>query len=177
MKIQPTNLPTTINKLELAGQLLVEAVTTYRSGERNVDFAKSILMAGAVVEIVSPLLKEHDIRSHQIKLAALAKEVDEKSDVSKSMIFFRRPYNALKHAGKSSTNKDGTFTWKTLPSSDLLIDLDLKDEADHLINSAIEDFRTAVKAGLANLETFDELRNLLQDVWGSQVTIVDPQNY
>jgi hypothetical protein len=47
-----------LNKIQLASEMFVEAHARYTSARRDIDYVTSILLSGAVVGIVSPLLKE-----------------------------------------------------------------------------------------------------------------------
>ena len=60
------------NKIPLAGEMLVQAVNSYSHAPRDIDYVTSILLAGAVIGIIAPLLKELDIKSSQVALAELS---------------------------------------------------------------------------------------------------------
>lgn len=129
------------HKALLAGELLVEAAKTYRAGDTNVDFAKSILLAGAVIGIIAPWLEELGGKSSQTQWAELAIKLkgialtdlpleEQDKEKGKAMAFYRLAYNSLKHAGKGE---------KIKPSSDLYFEANLKEEAYCLISCAIND--------------------------------------
>lgn len=133
----------THNKLYLAGDLLVEAASIYKLGNSNIEFAKSILLAGAVIGIVSPYLEEQKIKSSHVELSELSaqlrkidlsqlNECERRKEMGRSINFYRMTYNSLKHTGK----KD-----KVKPSQDLILEANLKEEASYLIEHAISDFK------------------------------------
>lgn len=152
------------NKIQLAGGLLVEAVRTYRSGAGNIDFAKSILLAGAVIGVVAPCLEEQDEKSSHIQLAEVAakcKGIDlihltpkeKREEFGRSIVFYRLAYNSLKHAGGR----------RKKASDDLFFEADLKKEAYFLIGSAIDDYnKIALPQGVINADLSNELLDLLQ---------------
>ncbi|MDI1349695.1 hypothetical protein [Aquabacterium sp.] len=156
------------NKISLAGELLVEAIKIYRHGETNIDFSKSILLAGAVIGIVAPYLEELGIKPTQIRLAELAtslrnidleqlKQTERKKEIAKSIKLYRMTYNSLKHAGESK---------KAPPSQDLTFEANLKEEAYYLIGHAIDDFKKIpFTPKQLNNEFSDDLLDLLQAFW------------
>ncbi|TJY55903.1 hypothetical protein E4T66_20150 [Sinimarinibacterium sp. CAU 1509] len=158
----------THNKILLAGELLVDAEKTYRSGETDGEFAKSILLAGAVIGIVAPLLEEQKIKSSHVQLAEMAARLrgldvtnlppkKRGREIGRSIGFYRLVYNSLKHAGDRE---------KVKPSQDLLFDANLKEEAGHLISSAIDDYnKLSLLRRETNLELSDNLLTLLQSGW------------
>lgn len=96
----------THDKILLAGELLVDAAKTYHSGVENVDFAKSILLAGAVIGIVTPWLKEIGVKSTHLELAELSAKLkgtdlntlppqQRKKEIGKSIAFYRLIYNSI----------------------------------------------------------------------------------
>ncbi len=158
----------THDKILLAGELLVDAAKNYHSGETNVDFAKSILMAGAVIGIVAPWLKELSIKSSHVQLAEIAAKrkfagqndptpQDQKKEIGKSIEFYRLAYNSLKHAGNGS---------KLKASDDLSFEADLQEEACYLIGSAIDDYnKLPLSRQTINTKLSDDLLTLLQSPW------------
>lgn len=158
----------THDKILLAGELLVDASKTYRAGEKNVDFAKSILLAGAVIGIISPWLEELGKKSSQVHLAEIAlkikgidlsntspKRCEEK--IGKSISFYRLAYNSLKHAGRDK---------KVKPSDDLQFDANLKEEAYCLIACAIDDYKKIpLPQQTINTRLSEDLLTLLQSHW------------
>jgi hypothetical protein len=156
----------THDKILLAGELLVEAAKTYRSGEKNVDFAKSILLAGAVIGIISPCLEENKIEFTQLwrakiftKISTLkekksnpASSNEQKQKIKEALRFYRLVYNALKHTGHGNTP----------PSADLYFKANLKEEALYLINTAIDDYnKLPISQTKINTQLPDDLLDLL----------------
>lgn len=62
------------NKLLLAGEMLLEAAKECRAAKNDIDFVKSILLAGAVSMVVTPILQEFGIDSLHENLAKRAAE-------------------------------------------------------------------------------------------------------
>lgn len=161
----------THNKILLAGELLVDAAKIYRSGRKNVDFAKSILLAGAVIGIVAPLLEERGTKSSQAQFAEWfiqvrrlnLSEKNEKKEISNSIRFDRFIYNSLKHSGSKHL---GSYEEGIKPSDDLLFEADLKREACRLIESAIADYNHLdLSREIVNMKLSDDLLTLLQSRW------------
>jgi len=48
----------TLNKICIASEMFVEAHRLYTEAKADIDYITSILLAGAVLGIISPLLKE-----------------------------------------------------------------------------------------------------------------------
>jgi hypothetical protein len=158
------------NKLELAGQLLIEAARECRSATTDVGFAKALLLAGAVENILTPYLQELsasgnrpeytprqiEMARHMQNFADKALGTPQSDDIAAALNYLRNPYNHLKHAGKDR-GKD-----QRLPSADLAFFADLRNEADWMVAMAIEDYS---KLPL-NPETLPrELLDLLQSYW------------
>src|SRR5437899_826308 len=89
------------NKIVIAAEMLSEAQKRYFQAMRDVDYVTSILLSGAVIGVVSPLLKEQKRgrTSHQL-LARVSKLVAQPDTTSLNEWMFRDVYNGLKHAGK-----------------------------------------------------------------------------
>lgn len=167
----------THDKVLLAGGLLVDAAKTYHAGETNVDFAKSILLAGAVIGIIAPWLKELGEKSSQVQLAETAVKTavermklegvdltnlslkDQQKKIGNPISFYRLTYNSLKHAGKGKTIK---------ASDDLHFEANLKEEAYYLIGSAIDDYnKLPLSQQTINTQLSEDLLTLLQSHWAT----------
>ncbi len=166
------------DKLLLAGELLVEAAKTYRLATRDVDFVKSILMAGAVSGIVSPFLEELGVKPAQTQRAETAVKIRSESarvhgreavdpdaclrdewtrEIAEFIRFDRFAYNSLKHAGKKP---------KVKASEDLVLTVDLQKEASYLIESAIDDYKKLpFPQSVVNGQLSNELLELLHSLW------------
>ncbi|SFN28404.1 hypothetical protein SAMN05660284_01072 [Formivibrio citricus] len=160
----------THDKILLAGELLVDAAKTYRAGETNIDFAKSILLAGAVIGIVAPWLEELGGKPSQTQLAGMAANLkgvpltnlplnEQQKEIGKSIAFYRLTYNSLKHAGRGE---------KTKPSDDRFFEANLKEEAYYLIGNAIDDYnKLPLSRQTINTKLSDDLLTLLQSHWAA----------
>jgi hypothetical protein len=156
------------NKILLAGELLLDAAKIYKSGVNNVDFAKCILLAGAVIGILTPWLEELGEKPSQIQMAETAAQIKgidltkitskkRKEEIGNSIRFYRLIYNSLKHAGQAHAK---------IASDDLSFEADLKQEASYLMNSAIDDYnKIPFSQNEINTKLPDELLTLLQSNW------------
>ncbi|ART83179.1 hypothetical protein CBP31_11620 [Oceanisphaera profunda] len=151
------------DKILLAGELLLEAANIYKSAKTDAEFAKSILLAGAVINIASPWLQELGVEPSQVQHAHIVLELRKldkgtltesqiRKEIGKSLKFSRMVYNSLKHAGNGSLKA----------SEDLTFEADLPEEAYFLIGSAIDDFR---RLPLSVRTINGELLTLLQSSW------------
>ena len=61
------------NKIVLASQMFVEAHERFDKASREIDYVTSLMLAGAVCGIVSPLLKEQGKGTFRVLLASLFK--------------------------------------------------------------------------------------------------------
>ncbi|WP_445427382.1 hypothetical protein [Alishewanella sp. HL-SH05] len=157
----------THNKILLSGELLLEAANIYKSAKTDTEFAKSILLAGAVINIVSPLLQELGIEPSEIQHAHVVlklRKIDKdtltkdqlRKEIGKSLKFSRMAYNSLKHSGKGELKA----------SDDLIFEANLSEEAYFLIGNAIDDFkRLPLPVRTINSELPGELLTLLQSSW------------
>lgn len=96
------------------------------------DYINSILLSGAVVGIVSPLLKEQGGHTMHELLARIGNLIADSGEGAPHEGMFREIYNSLKHTGNKIKN--------ILPSNDLEIQTDLKKEAAHMLDAAKHDF-------------------------------------
>lgn len=112
--------------------MFVEAHNRYTSARRDIDYITSILLSGAVVGIISPLLKEQGGHTMHELLTRIGKLIVEPGKEETHEGMFRETYNALKHAGNKNQNIS--------PSEDLEIQTGLKKEAAHMLDAAKHDF-------------------------------------
>jgi hypothetical protein len=125
---------TGFNKIQLASDMFVEAHACYTNATRDIDYIMSILLSGAIVGIINPLLKEQGGHTMHELLARISNAIAEPGEnVYEGM--FREIYNSLKHAGNPNKKE------KIAPSEDLEIQADLKQEAAHMLDAAKNDFR------------------------------------
>jgi len=120
------------NKLVLAAEMFVEAHERFTRARGDIDYVASLMLSGAVVGIVAPLLNEQGGRSMHQLLAALSQAVAEPGDGAHEGLF-RTAYNGLKHAGD---RRKGVAA-----SQDLMLRADLRFEAAKMLEAAREDFR------------------------------------
>ena len=113
--------------------MFVEAHERYMKATRDIDYVVSIVLSGAVVGIVSPLLKEQGGHTTHSLLARIDSLIAEPRDLPIHEGMFRAIYNAVKHAGNDRQN--------IAPSTDLEIETDLRAEAAHMLDAAKQDFR------------------------------------
>jgi hypothetical protein len=123
----------TFNKIQVATEMFLEAHQRYSTASRDIDYITSVMLSGAVVGIVSPLLSEQGGHSRHSLLARIGNVVAEPSESPTHEGMFREIYNALKHAGDDRR--------KVAPSEDLEIHADLALEAARMLDAAKQDFR------------------------------------
>ena len=121
-----------LNKLVVASEMFLEAHRRFVNAGRDIDYVASIVLSGAVVGIVGPLLKEQGGRTTHELLAKVANLVSEPGGPPAHEGMFRSIYNGLKHAGNKNQ--------KVRPSEDLEIHTDLRVEAGAMLEAAREDF-------------------------------------
>lgn len=118
--------------------MFMEAHQRYIGAKRDIDYIVAIVMAGSVVGVVSPLLKEQGGRtSHQL-LAEIGNLLIEEGEADFHEGVFREIYNSFKHAGNRNKGLK--------PSEDMTVEADLKKEAAHMLDAARDDFRE-IKVG------------------------------
>ena len=135
----------TLNKVRVAADMFVEAHERYMRGSGDIDYVVSIMLSGAVVGIISPLLKEQGRHSFHALLARISKHMAEPGEGTAHEGMFRAVYNGLKHAGDNRRD--------VAPSDDLTIVADLKVEAAHMLDAAKHDF--------GQVEVISEIRGAL----------------
>lgn len=151
---------TAFNKIQLAADMFVEAHARYTNATRDIDYIVSILLSGAIVGIIGPLLKEQGGHTMHELLARISNAIAEPGEEDSHEGMFREIYNSLKHAGNSNKRE------KVAASEDMEIQADLKQEAAHMLDAAKNDFRhitvqLQVKGGLS--ESFLLLLQLDED--------------
>lgn len=134
----------TINKIDICVDMILASAKALKAGNQ-IDFVTSILLSGAVNEILEPLLQEKNIKSKRGEFALRAacilsktsggSPIHEKTRKS-AFANSKSIYNALKHAG----DKKSDGSWKIKPSSDLIMDVDLCDEAEWSLSFALDNF-------------------------------------
>ena len=157
------------NKRVIAGDFLVEAVEAYKTAVSDADYAKCILLAGATIGIISPLLEELGIKPQQVELAERAAGLsgidlttltpnDRNVHIAKGLRFYRFVSNALKHTGNER--------YQIKASADLTFEADLKDEAQYLISTAIDDLnKLGLPVEILNTPHADKLLHVLHSTF------------
>ena len=121
------------NKIVLASKMFTEAHNKFDSAKSEMDYVSSILLSGAVVGIVAPLLEEQGgIPMHEI-LTRISNVMASEGDEKTYQGIFRETYNAFKHAGNKRK--------KIKPTEDLEIETDIKIEAGRMLDIAKSDFK------------------------------------
>lgn len=123
------------NKIYLCEEMLVQSVNFYENSKKDTDYIPSILIAGAVLEIITPLLIELNIETKDnslFKVYKILNTSENKKNEKKEYFYFTKLiYNSLKHAGHG----------KNLPASnDLKMKANLKEEAEILISKAVNEY-------------------------------------
>jgi len=124
---------TIFNKIQVAAEMFLEAHQRYTTASRDIDYITSVMLSGAVVGIVSPLLTEQGGHSTHSLLSRISNAIAEPGEPPTRDGMFREIYNALKHAGDTKR--------KVAPSADLEIHADLAVEAARMLDAAKQDFR------------------------------------
>jgi len=121
------------DKIVIASKMLVESHNKFVNAKEDIDYIISILLSGAVVGIVSPLLKEQGGHTAHELLARMFNFISEDNDEKAHEGMFRQVYNSLKHAGKEHKGVKA--------SKNLEFGADLKLEAAHMLDAARDDFK------------------------------------
>lgn len=123
----------TFNKIQIAAEMFLEAHLRYTTASRDIDYITSLMLSGAVVGMISPLLTEQGGHSRHSLLARISNAIAEPSEPPSGEGMFRAIYNALKHTGNDRRS--------VAPSADLEIHADLALEAARMLDAAKQDFR------------------------------------
>lgn len=122
-----------VHKIDVAARLFLAAHERFTEATGDDDYIVTIVLSGASVGIVAPLLEEQGGNSTHSILAMLSKFVSHPGEPSTREGMFRAVYNGLKHAGDKKRNLK--------PSNDMEIVADLRLEAAHMLEAALFDFR------------------------------------
>jgi hypothetical protein len=121
------------NKIVLASKMFIEAHNKFDSAKSEMDYVSSILLSGAVVGIVAPLLEEQGGHPMHEILARISNVMVSEGYEKAHQGIFRETYNAFKHAGNKRK--------KIKPTEDLEIETDIKIEAGRMLDIAKSDFK------------------------------------
>ena len=121
------------NKIVMASKMFMESHKLFMNAKNEMDYVSSILLSGAVVGIIAPLLEEQ--RGHPMHeiLARISNAMAEEGEEEMHQGIFRETYNAFKHAGNKRK--------KIKPSEDLEVETNLKLEAGRMLDVAKSDFK------------------------------------
>ena len=121
------------NKIVIASKMFVEAHKLFVNAKSEMDYVSSILLSGAVVGIIAPLLEEQGGHPMHEILARICNVMAEEGEEKIHQGIFRETYNAFKHSGNKRKN--------IKPSEDLEFETDLKLEAGRMLDVAKSDFK------------------------------------
>jgi hypothetical protein len=124
---------TSYNKIVIASQLFQRAHEQFEMAKTDIDYGSSLLLSGAVVGIIAPVLSEIGSRPMHDILADIANVISDSDSQKYHSGLFRAAYNSLKHAGNERR--------KVAPSDDLEFETDLRLEAAHMLDVAKSDFK------------------------------------
>jgi hypothetical protein len=119
------------NKVVLASEMFVEAHEKFTAAARDVDYVVSLMLSGAVVGVIAPLLNEQGKPSMHQLLARLSNIAEPDGEPAHAGLF-RAVYNGLKHAGNPRK--------RVAASADLSLNADFRLEAAELLEAPREDF-------------------------------------
>lgn len=120
------------NKIVLASQMFEKAHDLYDSAQVEMDYVTSILLSGAVVGIIAPLLEEQGGSPMHEILVRVGNAISREGDEKQHQGMYRETYNSLKHAGNNRS--------KLKPSDDLVFETNIEREAAHMLDVAKSDF-------------------------------------
>lgn len=120
------------HKLDLAADMLIDADSRLRREATTLDYVTVILLAGAVANIIIPLLKEAGVKPAREIFANLTnmfegRPADAEKVDPRDFLF---AYNSLKHAGGGGRGK---------ASEDLVVEMCLYSEAMSIMQDTILD--------------------------------------
>lgn len=121
------------NKVVIATELFERAHDQFVSAKSEMDYATSLLLSGAVVGIIAPLLAEQGGHPTHDLLARIGNIISENDDEKEHAGLYRAAYNSLKHAGNHRK--------KLKPSQDLEFETNIRLEAAHMLDAAKADFK------------------------------------
>lgn len=121
------------NKIVIASEMFERAHDQFVSAKSEVDYTSALLLAGAVVGIIAPLLAEQGGHPMHNLLARIGNLISDQGDEDQHAGLYRAAYNSLKHAGNERK--------KLKPSDDLEFETDIRLEAARMLDAAKADFK------------------------------------
>lgn len=140
------------NKIVFASEMFERAHNQFISAKSEIDYASSLLLSGAVVGIIAPLLAEQGGHPTHDLLARIGTAISGPDDQKQHAGLYRVAYNSLKHAGNDKK--------KLKASEDLEFEADIRLEAARMLDAAKADFKEITVAHLVREQcsrTFLEL--------------------
>lgn len=124
------------NKIVVASMMFEESVRIFDAAESDIEFISSIMLSGAVVGIIAPLLEEQGGHPMHEILSRIGNVIAVEGDGEQHPGIYRQTYNNLKHSGNKAR--------KVKALEDLEFESDLRLEAARMLNAAKLDFREVV---------------------------------
>lgn len=121
------------NKIVIASEMFERAHDQFVSAKSDMDYASSLLLSGAVVGIIAPLLADQGGHPTHDLLVRIGNVISEQGDEKQHVGLYRAAYNSLKHAGNHRKNLK--------PSEDLEFETDIRLEAARMLDAAKTDFK------------------------------------
>lgn len=126
------------NKIVVASEMFERAHHQFMSAKSDMDYASALLLSGAVVGIIAPLLAEQGGHPTHDLLARIGTAISEPGDPKQHGGLYRVAYNSLKHAGNDRK--------KLKASEDLEFETDIRLEAARMLDAAKADFKEVTVA-------------------------------
>jgi hypothetical protein len=127
------------NKIVIASEMFERAHDQFVSAQSEMDYASSLLLAGAIVGIIAPLLAEQGGHPTHDLLVRIGNVISEHDGENHHVGLYRTAYNSLKHAGNDRK--------KFKPSEDLEFETDIRLEAARMLDAAKADFKEITVTG------------------------------
>lgn len=127
------------NKIVIASEMFERAHDQFVSSKSEIDYTSALLLAGAVVGIIAPLLAEQGGYPTHNLLARIGNLISDQGDANQHAGLYRAAYNSLKHAGNDRR--------KLKPSDDLEFETDIRLEAARMLDAAKADFKEISVSG------------------------------
>ena len=113
--------------------MFTESHVLFENAKTDMNYVSSILLSGAVVGIIAPLLEEQGGHPMHEILARISNVMVSEGEEKMHQGIFRETYNAFKHAGNKRK--------EIKPSEDLEVETNLKLEAGRMLDVAKSDFK------------------------------------
>lgn len=124
------------NKIIVASMMFEESVRIFNAAQSDIDYISSIMLSGAVVGTIAPLLEEQGGHPMHEILSRIGNVMSSVGEEKQHPGIYRQTYNSLKHSGNKAR--------KIKASEDLEFESDLRLEAVRMLDVAKSDFREVV---------------------------------